>query len=276
MYQPLIKFHPHPAIFTQVLCIFVNMTNRCSTYSLPEGFTTSINAVEKVLCISVSVIINELRKNNYLVDDDSSNCIDVKMLERFAELYKKRLKRYFTSCVDNISNLTHEEYSDFVDFCKTFSKNATTTFNWRHIDKDAIKDTFFQEIKKATTSSLKLKIEVSSEMLDAYLKVLVSRRNDSLPVLDVKTLISELIGRRAIKQIPEQYVESIIINENPQDKRISVLNRVKHSIYYHCKLKKQKPTNQGTIKQRHKLFICLRLHIVPDDGNAEGELYKIA
>ena len=23
MYQPLIKFHPHPAIFTQVLCIFV-------------------------------------------------------------------------------------------------------------------------------------------------------------------------------------------------------------------------------------------------------------
>ena len=23
MYQPLIKFHPHPAIITQVLCIFV-------------------------------------------------------------------------------------------------------------------------------------------------------------------------------------------------------------------------------------------------------------
>ena len=22
MYQPLIKFHPHPAIITQVLCIF--------------------------------------------------------------------------------------------------------------------------------------------------------------------------------------------------------------------------------------------------------------
>lgn len=25
MYQPLIKFHPHPAIITQVLCIFANM-----------------------------------------------------------------------------------------------------------------------------------------------------------------------------------------------------------------------------------------------------------
>ena len=24
MYQPLIKFHPHPAIITQVLCIFVS------------------------------------------------------------------------------------------------------------------------------------------------------------------------------------------------------------------------------------------------------------
>ena len=252
------------------------MTNQCSSSSLPDGFTTSINAVEKVLRIPVSVIKNELHKNNYLVDDNSSNCIDVKMLERFAELYKKRLKRYFTSCVGNISNLTHEEYSDFVDFCKTFSKNTTTTFNWRHIDKDAIKETFFQEIKKVTTSSLKLRFEVSSEIIDAYLKVLVSRRNDSLPVLDVKTLISELIGHRSIKQVPEQYVENENLNEDPQDKRISVLNRVKHSIYYHCKLKKQKPTNQGTIKQRHKLFVCLRLHIMPDDGNAEGKLYEIA
>ena len=29
MYQPLIKFHPHPAIITQVLCIFakISLTN---------------------------------------------------------------------------------------------------------------------------------------------------------------------------------------------------------------------------------------------------------
>ena len=26
MYQPLIKFHPHPAIFTQVLCIFAKVS----------------------------------------------------------------------------------------------------------------------------------------------------------------------------------------------------------------------------------------------------------
>ncbi len=30
MYQPLIKFHPHPAIFTQVLSIFVLLeTSEC-------------------------------------------------------------------------------------------------------------------------------------------------------------------------------------------------------------------------------------------------------
>lgn len=36
MYQPLIKFHPHPAIFTQVLAIFeVKLENtfvRCEKY----------------------------------------------------------------------------------------------------------------------------------------------------------------------------------------------------------------------------------------------------
>ena len=28
MYQPLIKFHPHPAIFTQVLYIFASLTGK--------------------------------------------------------------------------------------------------------------------------------------------------------------------------------------------------------------------------------------------------------
>ena len=35
MYQPLIKFHPHPAIFTQVLRIFDRLN------------TTSVNFIDK-------------------------------------------------------------------------------------------------------------------------------------------------------------------------------------------------------------------------------------
>lgn len=30
MYQPLIKFHPHPAIITQVLCIFASVVCSCA------------------------------------------------------------------------------------------------------------------------------------------------------------------------------------------------------------------------------------------------------
>ena len=35
MYQPLIKFHPHPAIITQVLCIFeVNLEDFLHTVKI--------------------------------------------------------------------------------------------------------------------------------------------------------------------------------------------------------------------------------------------------
>ena len=64
-----------------------------SKYSLPKNFTTSINAVKDVLNLPISTIKNELRKNNYFIGDDSSNCIDEKMLERFAELYKNYMER---------------------------------------------------------------------------------------------------------------------------------------------------------------------------------------
>ena len=46
MYQPLIKFHPHPAIFTQVLAIFeINLQDtcaRCEKYSSKLDISRSL------------------------------------------------------------------------------------------------------------------------------------------------------------------------------------------------------------------------------------------
>ena len=43
MYQPLIKFHPHPAIITQVLTIFIEYTfARCEKYSSKLDISRSL------------------------------------------------------------------------------------------------------------------------------------------------------------------------------------------------------------------------------------------
>ena len=46
MYQPLIKFHPHPAIFTQVLAIFVALND-----STMKRFVLSICLLFTIACL---------------------------------------------------------------------------------------------------------------------------------------------------------------------------------------------------------------------------------
>ena len=250
------------------------MTKDYSKHLLPMGFTTSINVVKKVLNIPLSTIKNELHKNNYSIKDDSSNCIDEKMLERFAEQYKKRLKRYFTSSVENLSYLTPEEYSDFVDFCKTFSKNSSITFNWRQIDKDAIQETFFLEIQEATNTRPKL--DISKESLLALLDAFVCRSVDSLPVFDVKALVSSLFNN--LPKTDDSLFSHVEYKFKPKSlkQQISVLNRVKHNKYYRSKITRKTPSHQFVSKQQRNFFACLRWHIIPDDGNSDDNFMKIA
>jgi hypothetical protein len=115
-----------------------------------ETFKTSIDVVKDVMRIPASVIKNELRKHNYNVSDTSSNCIDEKMLERFELLYRKNLKKYFLSSVENLDKLTKEEYDDFVEF----SKDGELTFNWRKIDKSVVREKFFYQVKEETNRKM--------------------------------------------------------------------------------------------------------------------------
>lgn len=257
-----------------ILDYICNMNKLNSKYSLPKNFMTSINAVKDVLNLPISTIKNELRKNNYFIGDDSSNCIDKKMLERFAELYKKRLKRYFTLSVENLSHLTSEEYSDFIDFCKTFSKNSSITFNWRQIDKDAIQETFFLEIQEATNTRPKL--EISKESLIAFLDAFVCRSVDSLPVFDVKAFPSEVVNKLLNINFLYYDVNKEYLKLESKEKRKFVLYKVKYCRYYRNKLKNKNRYNHHLGKQQRKLFSCLRLHIVPNDGDADGKLIMIA
>ena len=59
-------------------------------------------------------------------------------------------------------------------------------------------------------------------------------------------------------------------------KRKFVLYKVKYCRYYRNKLKNKNRYNHNLGKQQRKLFSCLRLHIVPNDGDADGKLIMIA
>lgn len=65
-----------------------------STYQLPQRFRTSIEVLSQVLNMPISIIEHELKRNNYPCQYTSSNCIDEKMLDIFAEKYCRNLKRY--------------------------------------------------------------------------------------------------------------------------------------------------------------------------------------
>ena len=61
-----------------------------------------------------------------------------------------------------------------------------------------------------------------------------------------------------------------------KEKRKFVLYKVKYCRYYRNKLKNKNRYNHHLGKQQRKLFSCLRLHIVPNDGDADGKLIMIA
>ena len=53
MYQPLIKFHPHPAIITQVLRIF--MVNHEDTFTRCYKYPSKLDISRSFICIFAEI-----------------------------------------------------------------------------------------------------------------------------------------------------------------------------------------------------------------------------
>ncbi len=142
-----------------------------ATYKLPDGFRTSINVLNRVLNMPSSTIEHELKKHNYSFYSQSSNCIDEKMLDIFAEKFCKNLKRYYERSLQEFETLSLEEGRQFHEFARTYSKHGRFTRKWRDIDKAAIKDDFLRQIVELTTREKNIKIEISDSLKEAYLQL---------------------------------------------------------------------------------------------------------
>ena len=139
-----------------------------ATYKLPDGFRTSINVLNRVLNMPSSTIEHELKKHNYSFYSQSSNCIDEKMLDIFAEKFCKNLKRYFERSLQEYDSLSYEESRLFHEFARTYSKHGHFTRKWRDIDKVAIKDDFIRQIVELTTCEKNINVEISDSLKEAY------------------------------------------------------------------------------------------------------------
>ncbi len=275
------------------------------TYYLPEDFKTSVDVLKKVLDVPVSVIHNELSKQNVIIEYNSSICIDEKMLEPFIKRFCKRTKRYFESSLADIENLTKKEYDELVQFGTAFSKSGSFVTSWRAIDKQALRESLLREIENQTNIALSERLK-SDPLASA---ILVSRKPSCRPVIDVKTALSHYINlidcsyteydveetnlddfercleldntifNLFIKEQPDVFIKSSLDyckRDNKKidiiDRRINILKYVKHNWRFHTNTYKDEEIKGKCEIQRRKTFVCARSHIYPDAGKDDNDL----
>ena len=255
-----------------------------TTYKLPIGFKTSIEVLKEVLNMPVSTIEYELKKNKYPAYSSSSNCIDEKMLDIFAEKHCRKLKRFFENCVHSSETLSYENLSQFYEFSKAYSKFGRITRNWRHINKVAIKDDFFRQIVELTArKNEKGKQDIEDCLEGIYVTLIesvISRcDNFSLRVFDVADSIFNYRKKNYyLYDVDYRYSakEEICSHEDNLPslsyphldsyyKRVILVGKIKQSWLYRKRLSHHHRTNRF-VSVFTWIYLCARFHIVADDG----------
>ena len=248
-----------------------------ATYKLPDGFRTSINVLNRVLNMPSSTIEHELKKHNYSFYSQSSNCIDEKMLDIFAEKFCKNLKRYFERSLQEFETLSLEESRQFHEFTRTYSKHGRFTRKWRDIDKAAIKDDFLRQIVELTTRE---KEELNAALLNLAESVICSRCDKSLRVFDATDpfllntfsyfykydLRHYLDFTNEIESCTDSISSLTSTQQEAYNKRVILVEKIKHSRLYRSRRPSLKYHTNKFVPLFVRIYACARFHIVSDDG----------
>lgn len=251
-----------------------------TAYKLPDGFRTSINVLNKVLNIPCSTVEHELKKHNYSFYSQSSNCIDEKMLDIFAEKFCKNLKRYFERSLKEFESLSLEESRQFHEFAQTYSKHGRFTRKWRDIDKAAIKDDFLRQIVELTTRE---KEELNVALLKLAESVICSRCDESLRVFDATDSTLLNLFSQFYKDDLGYYLDSandiesqvgsvseFTSTDHPGfHNRVNLLKEIKLSRLYRSRRSSRKFNANKFVPLFVRIYACARFHIVSDDGTED-------
>lgn len=250
-----------------------------ATYKLPEGFRTSINVLNRVLNMPCSTIEHELKKHNYSNVDQSSNCIDEKMLDFFAEKFCKNLKRYFERSLKEYETLSYDEVRQFHEFAQIYSKHGRFTRKWRDIDKVAIKDDFLRQIVELTTREEE---ELRAALLKYAESVICSRNNESLRVFDATDFLLPKKFRQFQRYDLVDYLDapneigslydpiSNIPSTRQEDfyHRVIWVEKIKRNRLYHSRPSRSVRTYKF-VPIFERIYVFARFHIVSDDGTED-------
>ena len=116
-------------------------------------FKTSPKVIMEVMNVPLCAVKSILREHGFSTSDidETSICIDEKMLDNFADAYVRKLKNYFVSSSRHISSISDKERKDLKKFYKLFKKEEVSNEQlgtWEDIDENLLRGSFYRKVKK--------------------------------------------------------------------------------------------------------------------------------
>lgn len=118
-------------------------------------FKTSPRVIMEVMNVPLCAVKSILREHRVSTSniDETSICIDEKMLDSFADAYVRKLKNYFVSSSRHISSISDKERKDLKEFYVQFKKlnvNNENLGKWEDIDINLLYRSFYKKIRRLT------------------------------------------------------------------------------------------------------------------------------
>lgn len=216
----------------------------------PEKRYITIGALSNIMGVP-QVAIRAIARQNCveIIEDSRGKWIDADLLSGFADAYENKLKCYFKTCRHSYDKLSFEEERIFLEFCNTFKKQylqSDYALVWDDIDKDAIREHFWFNVRKNTTSK--------GSSLSRLFSLEIERKLCSV----------------AFSTIIIRGFEDWNNDKNHWDKQETALLEVTQSEVYQCKLPESKPVKKSqTCNVLRQCFVAAHYHIHVSSGKED-------
>lgn len=221
----------------------------------PEKGYITVGALSNIMGVPQIAIKAIARQNGVeIIEDSRGKWIDVDLLSGFADAYENKLKCYFKTCRHSYDKLSFEEERIFLEFSNNFKKQDLKSDHangWDEIDTDAIREHFWFNVRKNTTSK--------GSSLSRLFSLEIERK-----------LCSVAFSTIIIKDIEE------LNNVNEHwDKQETNLQEVTQSAVYQCKLPESKPVKKSqTCYVLRQYYIAAHYHIHVSSGKEDDHHSK--
>lgn len=272
----------------------LNRTRDC----FERSFKTSTGVIMEVMNVPLCAVKSILRGqgvSTYDIDE-TSICIDEKMLDSFADAYVRKLKNYFISSSRHISSISDKERKDLKNFYKLFKKEEVSNEQlgtWEDIDITLLNDSF------------RRKVEILTKEKYPCLNITKTKKDKRISINRDKEPFIHLKYQSCSCKVDFEEVVSIYLNKIDIDKVISACfdeinlediisyKKCKHDInfydlinheeiinerrdeilstiiHYYAYKPKQKPQNYffSIYIGRRKMFASARYYVFSDDDD---------